>query len=120
GGRAGPAAVRLARHHRLRRLPRDVPRLSRRDPYGRAARDEPRARDGRPAAHGPGVRIAVTHAYDIVIIGSGAGGGTIAHALASSGARLLIVERGDFVPQEDAHCSPKPLFTDPRYPAKQT
>src|SRR5262249_40175549 len=120
GARAGTAAVRLARHHRLPRLPRDVPRLSRRDPYGRAARDEPRARDGRPAAHGPGVRIAVTHAYDIVTIGSGAGGGTIAHALASSGARLLIVERGDFVPQEDANWSPEAVWRDLRYRAKET
>jgi choline dehydrogenase-like flavoprotein len=33
----------------------------------------------------------VTHRYDVIIIGSGAGGGTIAHGLAPSGARLLIV-----------------------------
>ena len=48
----------------------------------------------------------VTEHFDIVIIGSGAGGGTMAHALAPTGARILIVERGDFVPQEDENWSP--------------
>ena len=37
--------------------------------------------------------------FDVVIIGSGAGGGTMAHALADTGARILIIERGDVVPQ---------------------
>jgi len=37
--------------------------------------------------------------YDLIIIGTGAGGGTVAHALAGTSARILIVERGDFVPQ---------------------
>ena len=39
-----------------------------------------------------------TFHYDLVIIGSGAGGGTMARALADTGARILIVERGDVVP----------------------
>ena len=38
--------------------------------------------------------------YDVVIVGTGAGGGTIAHALASTEASVLIVERGDFIPQD--------------------
>jgi choline dehydrogenase-like flavoprotein len=38
--------------------------------------------------------------YDIVIIGSGAGGGTLAHRLAPTGKRILIIERGDYVPRE--------------------
>ena len=37
--------------------------------------------------------------FDIIIIGSGAGGGTMAHALSAAGARILILERGDFVPR---------------------
>jgi choline dehydrogenase-like flavoprotein len=61
----------------------------------------------------------VTHAYDIVIIGSGAGGGTIAHALAPSGARILVVERGDFVPQEDANWNPDAVWKDLRYRARE-
>ena len=40
---------------------------------------------------------ASTH-YDVIIIGSGAGGGTLAHRLAPSGKRILILERGDYVP----------------------
>ena len=38
--------------------------------------------------------------YDVIIIGSGAGGGTLAHRLAPSGKRILILERGDYVPRE--------------------
>jgi choline dehydrogenase-like flavoprotein len=37
---------------------------------------------------------------DVVIIGSGMGGGTLAYALRDSGARILIVEQGDFLPRE--------------------
>jgi choline dehydrogenase-like flavoprotein len=42
---------------------------------------------------------AMNH-YDVIIIGSGAGGGTLAHRLAPSGKRILILERGDYVPRE--------------------
>jgi choline dehydrogenase-like flavoprotein len=38
--------------------------------------------------------------FDIVIIGSGAGGGTIARELAGTGAKIRIVERGDFCPRK--------------------
>jgi len=61
-----------------------------------------------------------THVYDIVIIGSGAGGGTIAHALAPSGARVLIVERGGFVPQEAQNWDPEAVWRDLRYRTKET
>ena len=40
-----------------------------------------------------------TH-YDVIIIGTGAGGGTLAYHLAPSGKRILILERGDYVPRE--------------------
>jgi choline dehydrogenase-like flavoprotein len=60
-----------------------------------------------------------TQHFDLVIIGSGAGGGTLAHALAASGARILIVERGDFVPQEDANWSPEAVWKDLRYRAAE-
>ncbi len=42
-----------------------------------------------------------TGRYDIIIIGTGAGGGTLAHALADTSAQIIIIERGDFVPQEE-------------------
>lgn len=38
--------------------------------------------------------------YDVIIIGTGAGGGTLAYALAPIGKRILILERGDYVPRE--------------------
>ena len=38
--------------------------------------------------------------YDVIIVGSGMGGGTLAYALKDTGASVLLVERGGFVPQE--------------------
>lgn len=58
--------------------------------------------------------------FDVIIIGSGAGGGTLAHALSTTGARLLIVERGDFVPQEPENWSPRAVWRDRRYRAAET
>ena len=40
--------------------------------------------------------------YDVIIIGTGAGGGTLAYKLAPSGKRILVLERGDYVPREVA------------------
>ena len=54
----------------------------------------------------------MTEQFDVVIIGSGAGGGTMAHALAGSGARILILERGDFVPQEAENWDPAAVWKD--------
>ena len=53
--------------------------------------------------------------YDIIIIGSGAGGGTLAHALADTGARILVIERGDFVPAEPENWDPAAVWKDLRY-----
>jgi choline dehydrogenase-like flavoprotein len=55
------------------------------------------------------------HHYDIIIIGSGAGGGTMVHALSSTPARILLVERGDFVPREKENWSPESVWKDRRY-----
>jgi choline dehydrogenase-like flavoprotein len=57
----------------------------------------------------------VTEHYDIVVIGTGAGGGTMARALSATGARILIVERGDFVPQEDENWNPEAVWRQLRY-----
>jgi choline dehydrogenase-like flavoprotein len=38
--------------------------------------------------------------YDVIIIGTGAGGGTLAHRLAPSGKKILLLERGTFLPRE--------------------
>jgi choline dehydrogenase-like flavoprotein len=43
--------------------------------------------------------------YDVIIIGTGAGGATLAHRLAPSGLQILILERGDYVPREKSNWS---------------
>ena len=53
--------------------------------------------------------------YDIIIIGSGAGGGTLAHRLAPSGKRILILERGDYVPRERENWSTLEVNRKGRY-----
>ena len=55
--------------------------------------------------------------FDIVIIGTGAGGGTMAHALSESPARILLLERGEFVPQEEANWDPEAVWKQLRYRA---
>jgi hypothetical protein len=72
----------------------------------------------RPPDPADGVRMA-GH-YDVIIVGSGAGGGTLAHTLASSGKRILLLERGDFLPRELENWDPKPVFVDGRYISKDT
>jgi choline dehydrogenase-like flavoprotein len=57
--------------------------------------------------------------YDVVIIGTGAGGGTIAGALAPSGARILLLERGDFLPREPENWDPAAVWKDQRYRATE-
>ncbi|MSO83978.1 MAG: GMC family oxidoreductase [Acidobacteria bacterium] len=57
--------------------------------------------------------------FDIIIIGSGAGGGTIAHALAESSARILILERGDVVPQEEENWDPEAVWKHLRYRVRE-
>jgi choline dehydrogenase-like flavoprotein len=61
----------------------------------------------------------VTRHYDIVIIGSGAGGGTMARALSDSGASILVVERGHPVPQEDDNWNPAAVWKHLRYRAAE-
>ena len=53
--------------------------------------------------------------YDIIIIGTGAGGGTLAHSLAGSGKKVLILERGSFLPREKANWDTVEVFQNDRY-----
>jgi len=57
--------------------------------------------------------------YDIIIIGTGAGGGTMAYALADSGARILVLERGDFVPREEQNWDPEAVWKQLRYRVRE-
>ena len=58
--------------------------------------------------------------YDVIIIGSGAGGGTLAHKLAPSGKKILILERGDWLPRETENWNVGAVFSDNRYVSKET
>ena len=62
----------------------------------------------------------MSHTFDIVIIGSGAGGGTMARELAETGAKILIVERGGFIPQEEHNWNPSSVWKDLRYRTTET
>ncbi len=52
---------------------------------------------------------------DVIIIGSGAGGGTLARALADSGLQILILERGDYLPREWGNWDPQTVFGAHQY-----
>ncbi len=58
--------------------------------------------------------------YDVIIIGSGAGGGTLARHLAPSGKRILILERGDWLPREPQNWRAEDVFVDGRYVSEDT
>ena len=57
--------------------------------------------------------------YDLIVIGSGAGGGTMAHALSASGRRILVLERGDVIPREDENWNPEAVWKHLRYRAAE-
>ncbi len=53
--------------------------------------------------------------YDAIIIGTGAGGGTLAYHLARAGKRILVLERGPFLPREKDNWNTAAVFLDNRY-----
>jgi choline dehydrogenase-like flavoprotein len=63
--------------------------------------------------------MAQTTHYDVIIIGTGAGGGTLAHRLAPSGKRILLIERGDYVPREKANWDTRAVNVEGRYATKE-
>ena len=62
----------------------------------------------------------MTDHYDAVVIGSGAGGGTLARTLAMSGKRILLLERGNFLPRELCNWQPLQVLTGGRYVSQDT
>jgi choline dehydrogenase-like flavoprotein len=60
-----------------------------------------------------------TNHYDVIIIGSGAGGGTLAYHLAPSGKRILILERGGYVPREKDNWSTRAVNVLGKYNTKE-
>jgi choline dehydrogenase-like flavoprotein len=62
----------------------------------------------------------MTDSYDVIVIGSGAGGGTLAHRLAPSGKRILVLERGDWLRREPQNWLSQDVFVDGRYMSAET
>jgi choline dehydrogenase-like flavoprotein len=58
--------------------------------------------------------------YDVIIIGTGAGGGTLARHLAPSGKSILLLERGDWLPREPQNWDTADVFVDNRYISEDT
>ena len=63
----------------------------------------------------PGKEHSMDGHYDVIVIGTGAGGGTLARHLAPSGKRILLLERGDWLPREPENWSTVDVFVDGRY-----
>ncbi len=57
--------------------------------------------------------------FDFIIIGSGAGGGTLAYKLAPSGKRILLIERGPFVRREKENWNARAVNVEGRYNTKE-
>jgi choline dehydrogenase-like flavoprotein len=57
--------------------------------------------------------------YDVIIVGSGAGGSTLAYALASTGKRILVLERGNHITREKENWDANTVFIEKRYHAKE-
>jgi choline dehydrogenase-like flavoprotein len=58
--------------------------------------------------------------FDVIIIGSGAGGGTLAWRLAPSGKRILLLERGEYVPRERENWSTRAVNVEGRYNTRES
>jgi choline dehydrogenase-like flavoprotein len=58
--------------------------------------------------------------YDVIIVGTGAGGGTLARHLAPSGKRILLLERGDWLPRELENWQTEAVFVENRYVSPDT
>lgn len=58
--------------------------------------------------------------YDIIIVGTGAGGGTLMHKLGGSGKKILVLERGDYLPREKENWDTLEVFKKERYHTTET
>ncbi len=65
--------------------------------------------------------MAATHDhYDVIVIGSGPGGGALAQRLAATGKRILMLERGGYLPRSRENWDSKTVFVDAKYQATET
>ena len=63
--------------------------------------------------------MQATSHYDVIIIGTGAGGGTLAHRLAPTGRRVLVLERGEYLPREKENWSSQAVVREGKYNTKE-
>src|SRR5437868_8543830 len=63
--------------------------------------------------------MAANNHYDVIIIGSGAGGGTLAYKLAPTGKKILLIERGGYVPREKDNWNPRAVNLEGKYQTKE-
>jgi NADH dehydrogenase FAD-containing subunit len=103
-----------------------VPRVAA-DPARRSTDPTVRLTSPEPAPHYAPVTHSATNLpdivsreYDVIIVGTGAGGGTLARHLAASGKRILLLERGDYLPREKANWDADEVFVKNRYVSPDT
>ncbi len=61
----------------------------------------------------------MSHPYDLIIVGAGAGGGALAWRLATTGLRILVLEQGDPLPREPENHDPREVFLKARYQTRE-
>jgi len=57
--------------------------------------------------------------YDVIVIGSGPGGASVAQELAATGKRILLIERGEYLPRSPANWDSQAVFVDATYQATE-
>jgi choline dehydrogenase-like flavoprotein len=62
----------------------------------------------------------MTQHYDYIIIGTGAGGGTLTHTLAPTGATILLLDRGTPIPQSPDNWNPQKIYQQQLYQTTET
>ncbi len=58
--------------------------------------------------------------WDVIVVGSGPAGGTLAWKLAQTGKRILLLERGEYLPRERENWNADEVFNRGRYQANET
>ena len=79
----------------------------------RSPRESPLTHSFLPAGDPPSER------YDVIVIGSGPGGASLASRLAPTGRRILILERGGYLKREQANWDTAAVFSENRYKADE-
>ena len=74
----------------------------------------------RQPAAGRKPHVSSEDRYDLIVVGSGPGGGALVQRLAPTGKRILVLERGEYLPRTQANWDSKTVFVDGAYQAKDT